>query len=100
MKEYKVTVEINAETLEKAKRSNPKGISGLIHEALSMSSIPYRSCNESYPTTDFFSFWFEVVGEANLNKILSVVKENLSLKLKLKPEDVKLTLVSKIEKTK
>ena len=98
MKEYTVTVEIDAETLEKAKRSNAKGISELIHEALGESAIPYRGCSESFPMTDFFTFSFDIVGEPNLNRILSVIKENLRLKLKLKPEDVKLTLVSKKEK--
>jgi hypothetical protein len=100
MKEYEITVKIDDETLEKAKCSNTNGISELIHEALSMSGIPYREIIESFPTTDFFSFKFDIVEGANLDKTLSGIKENLRLKLKMKPEDVKLSLISKKMKIK
>ncbi len=86
-KEYLATIQIDAETLRKAKPSKGQ-ISEIIHEALANSCIPCRGCTETVPPSDYITFMFEYVEGADVNKILSTIQKNLALKLKLKPEEV------------
>ena len=97
MREYIITVKIHEDTLSKATETTD-GVSEKIHEALMMTGLPYLACTETCPNTSYFSFMFDFVEDGNLKYTLSKIKENLVLKLKLKPEDVKFKSV--VKKTK
>lgn len=104
MKEYIITIKIDDDTIGRATNNktikSPNGIGEIIHEALALSGLPYRGTVETFSgkTTDGFSFYFEFVEDGNLVKLLSKIKENLGLKLKMPQEEVKLALISIKEK--
>jgi hypothetical protein len=103
-KQYIITVKIDDDTIGRAKFSkvvkSANQVSEFIHEALAMSGIPYRGAIETFvnQSTLGFSFQFVFVEGGNLIKVLSGIKENLRLRLKMKPEEIGLALTSIVDK--
>lgn len=102
-KEYIITVKIGADTIGKGKYSkvleSADQLSDIMHEALARVGMPVRGAVETGVNQNLFeySFKFVFVEGGNLIKVLSGIRENLRLRLKMKPEDIELSLTSIVD---
>jgi hypothetical protein len=102
-KEYLITVKIDDDTIMRATLSkvikSKDQVSEILHNALGKVGMPRHGSLETFSNKDTtgLSYQFRFVQGGDLIKVLRAIKENLALGLKMKPEEIGLTLTSIVD---